>query len=180
MIRRPPRSTPLYSSAASDVYKRQRNGLLPPRRSSRRSTKISPMKTTGTAALIPRRRGRGELRSTRRESFGLANGGAIRSAASTPKQKSSRNLHCPIRIPRPMRSQSIAMTTFGTARTTTIFSAAWTRRRARSSSFQCLFQEMGCGNSCRILKGGSGLALRSTIKLATSFRPSSRKQRSDS
>ena len=24
MIRRPPRSTPLYSSAASDVYKRQR------------------------------------------------------------------------------------------------------------------------------------------------------------
>ena len=33
MIRRPPRSTPLYSSAASDVYKRQQlransNGLL--------------------------------------------------------------------------------------------------------------------------------------------------------
>ena len=26
MIRRPPRSTPLYSSAASDVYKRQHNG----------------------------------------------------------------------------------------------------------------------------------------------------------
>src|SRR5665647_3952796 len=26
MIRRPPRSTPLYSSAASDVYKRQRSG----------------------------------------------------------------------------------------------------------------------------------------------------------
>ena len=26
MIRRPPRSTPLYSSAASDVYKRQWNG----------------------------------------------------------------------------------------------------------------------------------------------------------
>ena len=33
MIRRPPRSTPLYSSAASDVYKRQHqcyHGLLPP------------------------------------------------------------------------------------------------------------------------------------------------------
>src|SRR5660397_269480 len=28
MIRRPPRSTPLYSSAASDVYKRQTNRLL--------------------------------------------------------------------------------------------------------------------------------------------------------
>ena len=27
MIRRPPRSTPLYSSAASDVYKRQEEGL---------------------------------------------------------------------------------------------------------------------------------------------------------
>ena len=27
MIRRPPRSTPLYSSAASDVYKRQVSGL---------------------------------------------------------------------------------------------------------------------------------------------------------
>src|SRR5450759_5111276 len=27
MIRRPPRSTPLYSSAASDVYKRQIQGL---------------------------------------------------------------------------------------------------------------------------------------------------------
>ena len=27
MIRRPPRSTPLYSSAASDVYKRQRHNL---------------------------------------------------------------------------------------------------------------------------------------------------------
>ena len=27
MIRRPPRSTPLYSSAASDVYKRQGLGL---------------------------------------------------------------------------------------------------------------------------------------------------------
>src|SRR5674476_292940 len=40
MIRRPPRSTPLYSSAASDVYKRQRvhdalrraemGGMMPP------------------------------------------------------------------------------------------------------------------------------------------------------
>src|SRR5674476_662298 len=30
MIRRPPRSTPLYSSAASDVYKRQRITLPPP------------------------------------------------------------------------------------------------------------------------------------------------------
>src|SRR5660397_279407 len=29
MIRRPPRSTPLYSSAASDVYKRQLAGELP-------------------------------------------------------------------------------------------------------------------------------------------------------
>src|SRR5660398_15380 len=29
MIRRPPRSTPLYSSAASDVYKRQDSGYLP-------------------------------------------------------------------------------------------------------------------------------------------------------
>src|SRR5665647_2489782 len=29
MIRRPPRSTPLYSSAASDVYKRQEH-VLPP------------------------------------------------------------------------------------------------------------------------------------------------------
>src|SRR5660398_133052 len=28
MIRRPPRSTPLYSSAASDVYKRQVPGLV--------------------------------------------------------------------------------------------------------------------------------------------------------
>src|SRR5660398_132367 len=28
MIRRPPRSTPLYSSAASDVYKRQLEALL--------------------------------------------------------------------------------------------------------------------------------------------------------
>src|SRR5660398_329665 len=28
MIRRPPRSTPLYSSAASDVYKRQAYGLI--------------------------------------------------------------------------------------------------------------------------------------------------------
>ena len=28
MIRRPPRSTPLYSSAASDVYKRQPNGWM--------------------------------------------------------------------------------------------------------------------------------------------------------
>src|SRR5660398_298069 len=28
MIRRPPRSTPLYSSAASDVYKRQVSSLL--------------------------------------------------------------------------------------------------------------------------------------------------------
>src|SRR5660398_183896 len=28
MIRRPPRSTPLYSSAASDVYKRQAYGLV--------------------------------------------------------------------------------------------------------------------------------------------------------
>src|SRR5450759_5941960 len=28
MIRRPPRSTPLYSSAASDVYKRQLLGLV--------------------------------------------------------------------------------------------------------------------------------------------------------
>ena len=27
MIRRPPRSTPLYSSAASDVYKRQPSGI---------------------------------------------------------------------------------------------------------------------------------------------------------
>ena len=27
MIRRPPRTTPLYSSAASDVYKRQDNDL---------------------------------------------------------------------------------------------------------------------------------------------------------
>src|SRR5674476_392099 len=27
MIRRPPRSTPLYSSAASDVYKRQRQNI---------------------------------------------------------------------------------------------------------------------------------------------------------
>ena len=30
MIRRPPRSTPLYSSAASDVYKRQGNDLYHP------------------------------------------------------------------------------------------------------------------------------------------------------
>src|SRR5660398_256826 len=30
MIRRPPRSTPLYSSAASDVYKRQVHELSPP------------------------------------------------------------------------------------------------------------------------------------------------------
>src|SRR5450759_1022380 len=30
MRRRPPRSTPLYSSAASDVYKRQARGLLRP------------------------------------------------------------------------------------------------------------------------------------------------------
>ena len=29
MIRRPPRSTPLYSSAASDVYKRQGSAFLP-------------------------------------------------------------------------------------------------------------------------------------------------------
>src|SRR5450759_5937307 len=29
MIRRPPRSTPLYSSAASDLYKRQLSDLLP-------------------------------------------------------------------------------------------------------------------------------------------------------
>src|SRR5660397_14096 len=29
MIRRPPRSTPLYSSAASDVYKRQPRGVPP-------------------------------------------------------------------------------------------------------------------------------------------------------
>ena len=29
MIRRPPRSTPLYSSAASDVYKRQEEMLSP-------------------------------------------------------------------------------------------------------------------------------------------------------
>src|SRR5665647_46041 len=29
MIRRPPRSTPLYSSAASDVYKRQAQNLTP-------------------------------------------------------------------------------------------------------------------------------------------------------
>ena len=29
MIRRPPRSTPLYSSAASDVYKRQGLGATP-------------------------------------------------------------------------------------------------------------------------------------------------------
>src|SRR5674476_400536 len=28
MIRRPPRSTPLYSSAASDVYKRQEHGFM--------------------------------------------------------------------------------------------------------------------------------------------------------
>src|SRR5665647_2957041 len=28
MIRRPPRSTPLYSSAASDVYKRQQKGRI--------------------------------------------------------------------------------------------------------------------------------------------------------
>ena len=28
MIRRPPRSTPLYSSAASDVYKRQKDNLM--------------------------------------------------------------------------------------------------------------------------------------------------------
>src|SRR5674476_423766 len=28
MIRRPPRSTPLYSSAASDVYKRQVTGVV--------------------------------------------------------------------------------------------------------------------------------------------------------
>src|SRR5665647_2352340 len=32
MIRRPPRPTPLYSSAASDVYKRQNNPPPPPRR----------------------------------------------------------------------------------------------------------------------------------------------------
>src|SRR5660397_73094 len=32
MIRRPPRSTPLYSSAASDVYKRQAILLTPARR----------------------------------------------------------------------------------------------------------------------------------------------------
>src|SRR5665647_3823626 len=31
MIRRPPRSTPLYSSAASDVYKRQQHALQPNR-----------------------------------------------------------------------------------------------------------------------------------------------------
>ena len=33
MIRRPPRSTPLYSSAASDVYKRQRQSRAPTRQS---------------------------------------------------------------------------------------------------------------------------------------------------
>ena len=33
MIRRPPRSTPLYSSAASDVYKRQRYGENPHQKS---------------------------------------------------------------------------------------------------------------------------------------------------
>ena len=145
------------------------------RASSRRSTKISPMKTTATAALIPRRRARGASPSTRKESFGLANGGAIRSAASTPKQKSSRNFRCPMRTLRPMRSPSIAMTLSGTAPTTTTFSAAWTPRRVRSSSFLCLFQGMVCGNSSRILKGGSGSALRSTTKSAISFRLSSRK-----
>ena len=34
MIRRPPRSTPLYSSAASDVYKRQHSSSAVPRMSS--------------------------------------------------------------------------------------------------------------------------------------------------
>eukprot|EP00826_Nyctotherus_ovalis_P016764 TRINITY_DN1487_c0_g1_i24.p1 TRINITY_DN1487_c0_g1~~TRINITY_DN1487_c0_g1_i24.p1 ORF type:complete len:101 (+),score=10.61 TRINITY_DN1487_c0_g1_i24:25-303(+) len=41
MIRRPPRSTPLYSSAASDVYKRQVNGCAAfPSRLNRRSRSL--------------------------------------------------------------------------------------------------------------------------------------------
>src|SRR5660397_100942 len=42
MIRRPPRSTPLYSSAASDVYKRQVWGIM---------NAFSGIATTGNASL---------------------------------------------------------------------------------------------------------------------------------
>src|SRR5450759_5997129 len=45
MIRRPPRSTPLYSSAASDVYKRQARRWYP------RIYFASPEKTGGHRAL---------------------------------------------------------------------------------------------------------------------------------
>ena len=64
MIRRPPRSTPLYSSAASDVYKRQalkmKHALAPPRkpvgwpagRPSRLATSLSRFRVSGFWFLV--------------------------------------------------------------------------------------------------------------------------------
>ena len=66
MIRRPPRSTPLYSSAASDVYKRQLKAYLAHYPSGKTSaghhaTRIAPPTTTTTVAYqAPKALSRGE------------------------------------------------------------------------------------------------------------------------
>src|SRR5450759_1710143 len=44
LIRRPPRSTPLYSSAASDVYKRQPSGLIYSTRKRSSAAENSPIR----------------------------------------------------------------------------------------------------------------------------------------
>src|SRR5665647_2751439 len=56
MIRRPPRSTPLYSSAASDVYKRQvLYGMsgLPGKESAGADAKACSLAAVATAQLAP-------------------------------------------------------------------------------------------------------------------------------
>ena len=72
MIRRPPRSTPLYSSAASDVYKRQpsdsltlRQDAQPQRLQRPRPQQRGDRANAGVTELrcVSSRRGRGEARS---------------------------------------------------------------------------------------------------------------------
>ena len=50
MIRRPPRSTPLYSSAASDVYKRQ--GLYPINKNTKNPVLVAATDGVGTKLEI--------------------------------------------------------------------------------------------------------------------------------
>src|SRR5665647_330668 len=60
MIGLPPRSTPLYSSAASDVYKRQREGID----GSRRSPTVELAEPTSDKLLVPQRLDRVEAGGT--------------------------------------------------------------------------------------------------------------------